>query len=161
MSLLRSGTGTADAAEESGRPLYARLLRLRYLKPSASLCFVFLEGATALGILLALAELVSWWGVVVLPGCVAAMVKINDLVAGAVVRSTQRTTTRPPRLRQAPRPVVGRAAVPGGPAADQPGRVYRSRTDSSGTAASSTTSSGDLADMPTQRARQAATRRYE
>lgn len=68
------------------RPLYARMLRLRYLSPSGFLCFVFLEGAVALGILLALAELVSWWGVLVLPVAVATMVKLNDAVTGALIR---------------------------------------------------------------------------
>jgi hypothetical protein len=68
------------------RPLYARMLRLRYLAPSGFLCFVFLEGAVALGFLLALAELVSWWGVVVLPVAVAAMVKLNDAVTGVLIR---------------------------------------------------------------------------
>jgi hypothetical protein len=71
------------------RPLYARMLRLRYLAPSGFLCFVFLEGAVALGFLLALAELVSWWGVVVLPIVVAAMVKLNDAVTGVLIRPTR------------------------------------------------------------------------
>jgi hypothetical protein len=66
------------------RPLYARMLRLKFLTPSGFLCFVFLEGAIALGILLALAELVSWWGVLVLPATVAIMVKLNDVVAGSL-----------------------------------------------------------------------------
>jgi hypothetical protein len=64
--------------------LYARALRLRHLAPSGLLCFVFLEGAIALGVLLALAELVSWWGVLVLPTTVAMMVKLNDVIAGIV-----------------------------------------------------------------------------
>ena len=67
-------------------PLYARILRLRHLAPSGFLCFVYLEGAVALGILLALAELVSWWGVFVLPAVVALMVKLNDVVAGLLAR---------------------------------------------------------------------------
>ena len=66
------------------RPLYARMLRLRHLAPSGLLCFVFLEGAIALGVLLALAELVSWWGVIVLPVTVALMVKLNDAIAGSL-----------------------------------------------------------------------------
>jgi len=37
--------------------------------------------------LLALAELVSWWGVLVLPATVALMVKLNDVIAGALSRS--------------------------------------------------------------------------
>ncbi|KUL42494.1 hypothetical protein [Actinoplanes awajinensis] len=64
------------------QPMYARMLRLRHLSPSGLLCFVFLEGAIALGLLLALAELVNWWGVLVLPFAVAVMVKFNDLMAG-------------------------------------------------------------------------------
>jgi hypothetical protein len=66
------------------RPLYARMLRLKFLRPSGFLCFVFLEGSVALGILLALAELVSWWGVLVLPATVAIMVKLNDVIAGSL-----------------------------------------------------------------------------
>jgi hypothetical protein len=81
------------------RPLYARILGLQYLTPSGLLCFAFLEGAITLGVLLALAELVSWWGVLVLPLTVAAMVKLNDVIAGAVSRPAVPTTTRPP-LRQ-------------------------------------------------------------
>lgn len=81
------------------KPLYARMLGLRHVTPSGFLCFVFLEGAVALGILLALAELVSWWGVLVLPITVAVMVKLNDVVAGAL--------TKPPVLA-APRPSVVR-----------------------------------------------------
>src|SRR4051794_24096456 len=69
------------------RPLYARMLRLHHLAPSGLLCFVFLEGAIALGILLALAELVSWWGVIVLPVTVALMVKLNDVIAGSLSSS--------------------------------------------------------------------------
>jgi len=69
------------------QPLYARMLGLRYVSPSGFLCFVFLEGAVALGFLLALAELVSWWGVLVLPVTVAVMVKLNDVVAGALTKS--------------------------------------------------------------------------
>jgi hypothetical protein len=85
------------------QPLYARMLRLRYLSPSGFLCFVFLEGAVALGFLLALAELVSWWGVLVLPITVAAMVKLNDVVAGALSR---------PAVAAASAPVVAPSAAP-------------------------------------------------
>lgn len=76
------------------RPLYARLLGLRYLNPGGMLCFVYFEGTIALGVLLALAELVTWWGVLILPASVAVMVKVNDMVAGAVVRSAARTPER-------------------------------------------------------------------
>jgi hypothetical protein len=91
----------ADPARD--QPLYARMLRLRHLSPSGFLCFVFLEGAVALGFLLALAELVSWWGVLVLPVTVAAMVKLNDVVAGALSR---------PAVAAASAPVVGPSAAP-------------------------------------------------
>jgi hypothetical protein len=84
----------------STRPLYARLLRLKHITPGGLLCFVFLEGAAALGILLALAELVSWWGVVVLPLTVALMVKLNDVIAGLL-----------PRPAPAGVPVAARASV--------------------------------------------------
>ena len=80
--------------------MYVRMLRLRNVAPSGLLCFVFLEGAVALAGLLALAELVSWWGVVVLPAAVAAMVKLNDVIAV------------PPRA-DAP-PAVSRVEVPRG-----------------------------------------------
>jgi hypothetical protein len=94
------------------RPLYARLLRLRYLAPSGFLCFVFLEGAVALGILLALAELVSWWGVLVLPAAVAAMVKLNDLVTGVLVRPGEAAPAVPTGHRPAVhRPSVDRLSV--------------------------------------------------
>jgi hypothetical protein len=40
----------------------------------------------AIAVLLALAELTSWWAVAALPAAVAVMVKFNDLVAGTVSR---------------------------------------------------------------------------
>jgi hypothetical protein len=107
-------------------PLYARVLRLRHIRPGGLLCFVFFEGTVALGILLALAELAPWWSAIVLPAVVAIMVKVNDLVAGwnararpvpAHVRTA--TTKRPavPKARGAdpPTPVraSGRASAPG------------------------------------------------
>jgi hypothetical protein len=79
------------------QPLYARMLGLQYLAPGGFLCFVFLEGAFALGALLALAELVSWWGVVVLPMMVAVMVKLNDVVAGVLIRPAATVATTPAR----------------------------------------------------------------
>jgi hypothetical protein len=81
------------------QPLYARTLGLRHVTPSGFLCFVFLEGAVALGFLLALAELVSWWGVLVLPITVAVMVKLNDVVAGALTKSSTTRPAAPPAVR--------------------------------------------------------------
>lgn len=63
-------------------PYYARILRLQHLRPGGFACFVFFEGSVALAVLLAFAELVSWWAVVVVPVTAAAMVKLNDYVAG-------------------------------------------------------------------------------
>jgi hypothetical protein len=115
-------------------PLYARVLRLRYLAPTGFLCFVFLEGAIALGILLALAELVSWWGVLVLPATVAMMVKLNDVIAGMVavppVSSGRGSavavagSASPPSRRPAIRPAAGSPAMP---ARDDP-PIGRART---------------------------------
>lgn len=115
------------------RPLYARALGLRYLRPGGMLCFFFFEGAVALATLLALAELVSWWAVLVLPAAIAVMVKINDVIAGvgaraaarawgrAAIRSAARQAARlaaaapvPPPAPpvDGPRPVAGRASIP-------------------------------------------------
>jgi hypothetical protein len=70
-------------------PMYARLLRLRRLRIGGFASFLLVECTVAVAILLALAELVSWWAVLVLPSAVAAMVKINDLV-GQPARTTSR-----------------------------------------------------------------------
>ena len=86
------------------RPVYARALRLRHLNPGGLLCFLFFEGSIALGVLLALAELAPWWGIIVLPLAVAAMVKLNDVVAASHVR-----------VRPVPAHVRPRTARPGGP----------------------------------------------
>ena len=79
------------------RPLYARVLRLRHLQPSSLWCFLYFEGAVALGVLLALAEVVSWWAVLALPVAVAAMVKLNDLLTGVQAAAGR----RPPKKRRA------------------------------------------------------------
>ncbi|MEU7845326.1 hypothetical protein AB0B39_30670 [Micromonospora sp. NPDC049114] len=100
------------ADEERYRPLYARLLGLRFVNPGGVLCFLFFEGAIALAVLLALAELVTWWAVVVLPVVVAAMVKLNDMVAAVVVRSAALVPEQErDRFRRQMEPVVGRARV--------------------------------------------------
>ena len=63
-------------------PLYARALRLRHLRPGGLVCFLLFETMIAIAVLLALAELVNWWAVPILPVAVAVMVKINDLLVG-------------------------------------------------------------------------------
>jgi hypothetical protein len=81
---------TASAAAPS---MYARLLRVRQLRLSGLTSFLLFEGVMAIATLLALAELVSWWGVLVLPMAVAGMVKFNDVLAGTL--STRRWTVAP------------------------------------------------------------------
>jgi hypothetical protein len=124
---IRSRRAGIPRDQAKQRPLYARVLGLQYLTPSGFLCFVFLEGTVALGVLLALAELVSWWGVLVLPVTVALMVKLNDVIAGTVIHPAgvvpvgpataprmpvrQRTGGRPeavvrPAMMEAPAPVA-------------------------------------------------------
>ncbi len=93
--MTRSRRAGLSRDEARQQPLYARMLGLQYLAPGGFLCFVFLEGAVALGVLLALAELVSWWGVLVLPVMVAAMVKLNDVVAGSLIRPAPAARTTP------------------------------------------------------------------
>ncbi|MFU8851878.1 hypothetical protein ACNAW0_12975 [Micromonospora sp. SL1-18] len=105
---------TVPTDEERYRPLYARVLGLRFVNPGGVLCFLFFEGAVALAALLALAELVSWWAVLVLPAVVSAMVKLNDLVAEAVIRTAAQVPEQErDRFRRQIEPVVGRARVPG------------------------------------------------
>ncbi|MET8123152.1 hypothetical protein [Micromonospora sp. NPDC005189] len=108
----RPAWATIGVDEERYRPLYARLLGLRFVNPGGVLCFLFFEGTIALAVLLALAELVTWWAVLVLPAVVAAMVKLNDMVAAIVVRSAALVPEQErDRFRRQMEPVVGRARV--------------------------------------------------
>jgi hypothetical protein len=103
---------TIAVDEERYRPLYARILGLRFVNPGGVLCFLFFEGTIALAVLLALAELVTWWAVLVLPVVVAAMVKLNDMVAAIVVRSAALVPEQErDRFRRQMEPAVGRAQV--------------------------------------------------
>jgi hypothetical protein len=148
------------------RPLYARVLGLRHLHPSGLMCFLFLEGAAVFGVLLALTELVSWWAIVILPVSIAVMVKINDLVAGAVARSAQRVGELE-RERQAS-VAVGRAAVIARHrAVEQSATSVEDSTTSTGAWSASPPAPNaqptemDQADVYELRARQSATRRYD
>jgi hypothetical protein len=121
---------TVATDDEPYRPLYARVLGLRFVNPGGVLCFLFFEGSVALAALLALAELVSWWAVLVLPAVVAAMVKLNDVVAEVVIRTAAQVPEQErDRFRRQLEPVVGRAtvratarALPGGMLARDPAR---------------------------------------
>jgi hypothetical protein len=68
-------------------PLYVRALRLHHLHMGGFVSFLLFECMIAAGVLLALAELVSWWAVPVLPAVVAIMVKVNDMVIGGSRRA--------------------------------------------------------------------------
>jgi hypothetical protein len=48
-------------------------------------CFLLFEGTIVIGLLVALAELVDWPVVILLPAGVAVMVKLNDLLAGCAL----------------------------------------------------------------------------
>jgi hypothetical protein len=160
--VVRSRRAGLSRDQVAQQPLYARILGLQYVAPSGFLCFVFLEGAVALGFLLALAELVSWWGVLVLPLSVAVMVKLNDVVAGMLARPS------------APVAVTASQTQPVRPAAPwAPIRPEEARTvDLRGRLADRMRTPGDvdagaLNGPPVarlwadQRVRQSATRRYE
>jgi hypothetical protein len=134
MTVVRSRRAGIGAQEAKNRPLYARVLGLQYLRPSGLLCFLFFEGAIALAVLLALAELVSWWVVAALPLAVAAMVKLNDVIAGAIAYAGAARRTK----------VLGRAPVPQRMSAEP-----------------APAPADEPVGSPEQRARQAATRRYQ
>jgi hypothetical protein len=184
MTVVRSRRAGISAEAARQRPLYAKVLGLQYLRPSSLLCFVLFEGAVAVSALLALAELADWWVVAVLPASVAAMVKLNDVVAGAALKAA---SDRIPMVRgQASVPQLAHTAAPGvRPPDGAPGMGQRwgqgggrsgagpglGQSDGrSGAALPGTSSAGDHAPdaaadewlgSPEQRARQSATRRYE
>jgi len=126
----------------SNQPFYARLLRLRSIHPRGVLCALFFEGAFLVGGLVALAELASWWSLLVLPLTVAALVKTDDLITGwradaartaAPVASPSESpdwrsaTGRPGSARGVARPigrVTGRATVPGNRPVPAPRHTY-------------------------------------
>ncbi|HEX6684468.1 MAG TPA: hypothetical protein VF062_16820 [Candidatus Limnocylindrales bacterium] len=137
MTVVRSRRAGISAEEARQRPMYARALGLQYLRPSGLLCFAYFEGAIALAVLLALAELADWWILVVLPLSVAAMVKLNDVIAGAVLRAS---SDRVPKA-------FGRASVP----TAHPQHQQDASADEADEGVHS----------PQQRARQSGARRYE
>ncbi|QSB04477.1 hypothetical protein [Natronoglycomyces albus] len=82
MTEYRTGRVTPPR-KQTHQTFYARALRLKNIRLSSAWSVVFFEGSVALAVLLALTEQVSWWVVLALPLAVAAMVKINDVIAGA------------------------------------------------------------------------------
>jgi hypothetical protein len=189
MSQIRSRRAGIDPVAAKARPLYARALGLQFIQPSNLMCFMFFEGAIALGVLLALAELADWWAVAILPLSVAIMVKVNDAIAGAAARSgtgsrgsaigiEHALATGPQALKVHSRKAAADNAIKGlrngGPAGN--GAVGGS-APASGSVSGSAVVSGRASvpadsmlppprvDQPDasdeQRARQAASRRYE
>jgi hypothetical protein len=77
---------STDERSAGRPPLYARLLRLRRIRITGLVSFLLMECTVAVAVLLALAELVSWWAVPLLPVLVAAVVKINDMVGAPASR---------------------------------------------------------------------------
>lgn len=100
-------------------PLYSRMLRLRHLRLSPWATALLFEGSVALGLLLALADVITWWGVIAVPVVVALMVKLNDVVTGLLLRPFALAQLRVPRV--AGSPAVGRVR-PVVPARPQPAR---------------------------------------
>ncbi len=82
----------------SSRPLYHRALRLRHVRPGPLATFLLFEGSVMAAIVLALADIVTGWGVLVIPVAVAVMVKLNDVVAAALRRPDAIAQLGGPRL---------------------------------------------------------------
>ncbi len=101
------------SSAESHPTWYARALRLKHTHPGGILCFLLLEGSFGIAGLMALAEFVNWWGVILLPLTVAIFVKINDLVAGVFSRPDLYRRGRTTVLR----PVIWARGVASVPAA--------------------------------------------
>lgn len=133
MTVVRSRQAGISLEDVHARPYYAKVLRLRFLRPSGLTCFMLFEGSVTVGVLLALAELTDWWAVAVLPISVAAAVKLNDLIAGALAYAASAKVPK----------ALGRAKVRG------PGSATPSG------------SGMDWVGSAEQRARQAATHRYD
>jgi hypothetical protein len=179
-------SGVVDGGRDPDPPLYARALRLRHLQPSGAHCFVLFEVMLVLGALLALAELVPWWGVFALPAAVAAMVKINDVIAGTTARRPGARPGAPTNVRRAQgsvwrgrqrqpdvmglrrsggRPVIGRAPVPPSSRPVPPSSRPSAPADESTTLglvhSLNALPTAEPAGSPQQRARQSASRRYD
>jgi hypothetical protein len=85
----------------SGRtrdPLYHRLLRLRRHRPGPVVTFLCFEGSILASALLALADLLPWLSVLVVPAAVAAVVKLHDLVVQATPRPAIVSGSTPSRF---------------------------------------------------------------
>lgn len=135
---MSSRDGRGSRAGDSGAdkpPLYARLLRLKHIRPGPWWCFLFFEGSLAVAGVLVLAGWVSPWGLLVLPVGVAIAVKLNDVVTGALPPAgakARRTTT--PAAKSRPKSKAKSDS--------------KSTEDSSMPAASTSTADSDPATVP-------------
>jgi hypothetical protein len=66
------------------RSLYLSALRVRHLNPGVVPRVLLVEGMLVVAVVLVLADLATPWLILVLPFVVAAVVKLHDLVEGAV-----------------------------------------------------------------------------
>jgi hypothetical protein len=98
--------------------------------------------------------LVSWWGVLVLPVTVAVMVKLNDVIAGALTQAA--APPRPPAIR---RPEALRPVEP--PPAELPGERSTARLPGVVDGTPVMRPWAERLEAQQQRVRQSATRRYE
>lgn len=102
---MRAAAGTPK------RPLYHRLLGLRYYRPRTLLTLVCFEGSILVAVLASLADMLDWWSVVAIPVAVAAAVKLQDLVLRAALRPARtQQPVRSPGPLDPPAP-VGTAAL--------------------------------------------------
>jgi hypothetical protein len=102
---------TKLATDERPRkpPVYWRVLRLHHVQPNAWQRAVLIEGVLAVGVVLVLAGKATAWTIPVLPVVVAVLVKLNDILAGALSGSKQTNSkeTRPKKpaaTRPRPKP---------------------------------------------------------
>lgn len=63
-------------------PLYWRLLRLKHVHPNGWQRALLVEGVFGVAAVLTLADVATAWTLVALPLAVAAVVKLNDVIAG-------------------------------------------------------------------------------
>jgi len=93
-------SGTFGRNRSSTRSWYARLLRLQHLRLRGVRAMLLCEGSVVVAILCGFAELAPWWGVPAIPLAVAAMVKLNDTLAGQLAPATTVVAVRSQRRRR-------------------------------------------------------------
>lgn len=96
-------SGAAGGPGRRRVPLYARVLRLRHVELDSWQRAVFVEGSLALAVVLVLADLASAWTLLALPLAVAAVVKLHDVLTGAVLGGAPSRPGAPERVSRAAR----------------------------------------------------------